>query len=44
MQSHTSDGTVEQRRSVLTTLALGLSTYLILFDVTAVVVKVNPST
>src|SRR5882757_1851367 len=38
MQSHTSDGTVEQGRSVLTTLALGLSTFLILFDVTAVVV------
>ena len=38
MQNHTSDGTVEQRRSVLTTLALGLSTFLILFDVTAVVV------
>ena len=38
MQDHTSGGTVEQRRSVLTTLALGLSTFLILFDVTAVVV------
>jgi EmrB/QacA subfamily drug resistance transporter len=38
MQNHTSDGTVEQRRSVLTTLALGSSTFLILFDVTAVVV------
>lgn len=32
------DGTVEQGRSILTTLALGLSTFLILFDVTAVVV------
>ena len=31
---------VEQRRSVLTTLALGLSTFLILFDVTAVVVAI----
>ena len=38
MQDHASGGTVEQRRSVLTTLALGLSTFLILFDVTAVVV------
>ena len=38
MQDHTSDGTVEQRRLVLTTLALGLSIFLILFDVTAVVV------
>ena len=38
MQDHTSGGTVEQRRSVLTTLALGLSTFLILFDVTAIVV------
>ena len=38
MQDHTSGGTFEQRRSVLTTLALGLSTFLILFDVTAVVV------
>jgi EmrB/QacA subfamily drug resistance transporter len=38
MQNHTSDGMIEQRRSVLTTLALGLSTFLILFDVTAVVV------
>src|SRR5260370_37864751 len=38
MQDHTSGGTVEQRRLVLTTLALGLSTFLILFDVTAVVV------
>ena len=38
MQDHTSGGTVEQRRSALTTLALGLSTFLILFDVTAVVV------
>src|SRR5258707_3155799 len=38
MQDHTSGGTVEQRRSVLMTLALGLSTFLILFDVTAVVV------
>src|SRR5882672_6081160 len=38
MQNHTTDGTVEQRRSTLTTLALGLSTFLILFDVTAVVV------
>src|SRR5882757_3270505 len=38
MQPHTSDGTVEQSRSVPTTLALGLSTFLILFDVTAVVV------
>src|SRR5580698_11251277 len=38
MQNHTAGGTVEQRRSVLTTLALGLSTFLILFDVTAVVV------
>jgi EmrB/QacA subfamily drug resistance transporter len=38
MQPHTSDGTVEQGRSILTTLALGLSTFLILFDVTAVVV------
>ncbi|HEY4168951.1 MAG TPA: MFS transporter [Reyranella sp.] len=32
------DNTVEQGRSTLTTLALGLSTFLILFDVTAVVV------
>jgi len=38
MHDHASGGTVEQRRSVLTTLALGLSTFLILFDVTAVVV------
>src|SRR5258706_4262478 len=38
MQDHPSGGTVEQGRSVLTTLALGLSTFLILFDVTAVVV------
>src|SRR5690242_7620965 len=38
MQDHTSDGKAGQRRSVLTTLALGLSTFLILFDVTAVVV------
>src|SRR4051812_3388142 len=36
MQDHTSGGTVERRRSVLTTLALGLSSFLILFDVTAV--------
>src|SRR5258708_16686055 len=38
MQPHMSDGTIEQRRSVQKTLALGLSTFLILFDVTAVVV------
>jgi EmrB/QacA subfamily drug resistance transporter len=38
MQPYTSDGTVERGRSILTTLALGLSTFLILFDVTAVVV------
>jgi MFS family permease len=38
VQKHTSDDAVEQGRSVLTTLALGLSTFLILFDVTAVVV------
>src|SRR5947199_3532308 len=38
MQDHTSGGTVEQRRSVPTTLALGLSTFLIMFDVTAVLV------
>jgi EmrB/QacA subfamily drug resistance transporter len=38
MQPHMSDGTIERGRSVLTTLALGLSTFLILFDVTAVVV------
>jgi EmrB/QacA subfamily drug resistance transporter len=38
MQPHTSHGTIEQGRSILTTLALGLSTFLILFDVTAVVV------
>lgn len=38
MQPHTSDGTVEQHRSVPTTLALGLSTFLIMFDVTAVLV------
>lgn len=38
MQPHTSDGMVEQSRSLATTLALGLSTFLILFDVTAVVV------
>jgi MFS family permease len=38
MQPHTSDGALEQGRSILTTLALGLSTFLILFDVTAVVV------
>jgi EmrB/QacA subfamily drug resistance transporter len=36
--THTSGSTVEQGRSFLTTLALGLSTFLILFDVTAVVV------
>lgn len=38
MQSHTSNGTVEKVRSAPTTLALGLSTFLVLFDVTAVVV------
>jgi EmrB/QacA subfamily drug resistance transporter len=38
MQPHTPDGAIEQGRSILTTLALGLSTFLILFDVTAVVV------
>src|ERR1700751_1181766 len=38
MQPHTSDGTVEQRRSLPTTLALGSSTFLIMFDVTAVLV------
>lgn len=38
MATPPSDGTVEQSRSFLTTLALGLSTFLILFDVTAVVV------
>lgn len=32
------DGTVEQGRAIATTLALGSSTFLILFDVTAVVV------
>jgi MFS family permease len=32
------EGAIGRRRSVLTTLALGLSTFLILFDVTAVVV------
>ncbi len=34
----TSDGAVWQRRSVLTTLALGISSFLTLFDVTAVVI------
>jgi EmrB/QacA subfamily drug resistance transporter len=38
MQPQMPDGTVEQGRSILTTLVLGLSTFLILFDVTAVVV------
>lgn len=38
MQPYASDGTVGRGRSILTTLALGLSTFLILFDVTAVVV------
>lgn len=38
MNSSTSNDSVGQGRSVLTTLALGLSTFLILFDVTAVVV------
>jgi len=38
MQPHTSDGTVEQNRSIPTTLALGLSTFLIMFDVTAVLI------
>jgi EmrB/QacA subfamily drug resistance transporter len=38
MQPQTSDCTVEQRRSIPTTLALGLSTFLIMFDVTAVIV------
>ena len=33
-----SNNVIGQRRAVLTTLALGLSTFLILFDVTAVVV------
>jgi MFS family permease len=37
MRDHAANA-AEQRRSVLTTLALGLSTFLILFDVTAVVV------
>jgi len=38
MQSSTSSNVVGQRQSLLTTLALGLSGFLILFDVTAVVV------
>ena len=38
MHSGRPDSVVAQSRSVLTTVALGLSTFLILFDVTAVVV------
>ncbi|MBS0221151.1 MAG: MFS transporter [Proteobacteria bacterium] len=38
MQNGTPNNVIGQRQSILTTLALGLSSFLILFDVTAVVV------